>query len=110
MIDQRIFERAVEAAQARFPSGVWDRMPAGEKVEAIQAEMRRIDPESMEGLIPLNAGPTGTASASAVPIPPLSLPGWFAQGRLSNLSQIGGGDLLAGHDISSGVDGSRGGV
>ena len=61
MIDQRIFERAVEAAQARFPSGVWDRMPAGEKVEAIQAEMRRIDPESMEGLIPLNTGPTGTA-------------------------------------------------
>lgn len=61
MIDQRIFERAVEAAQARFPSGVWDRMPAGEKVEAIQAEMRRIDPESVEGLIPLNTGPAGTA-------------------------------------------------
>jgi len=61
MIDQKLFERAAKAAQARFPNEVWERLPAGEKAEAIHAELRRIDPEGVKGMIPLNTGPTGTA-------------------------------------------------
>jgi hypothetical protein len=59
MIDQKLFERAIQAAQAHFPNGAWDQLPAGEKAEAIHAELRRIDPESVKGMIPLNSGPTG---------------------------------------------------
>jgi len=61
MIDQKIFERAVAAALARFPKGVWERLPAGEKAAAIHEELRRIDPASLKGMIPLNSGPTGQA-------------------------------------------------
>jgi hypothetical protein len=61
MIDQDVFNQAVEAARARFPEGVWERLPAGQKVEAIHEELRRIDPESVKGAIPINSGPRGRA-------------------------------------------------
>lgn len=37
-MDQDLLEKAIEAARSRFPDGYWDRLPAGEKAEAIQAE------------------------------------------------------------------------
>jgi hypothetical protein len=61
MIDQETFGQAIEAARGRFPKGVWERLPAGEKAEAIYAELRRIDPESAKGMIPINSGPSGRA-------------------------------------------------
>jgi hypothetical protein len=61
MIDRAVFELAVAMARTRFPDGLWDRLPAGEQVEAVHHELKRIAPESMDGMIPLNSGQSGTA-------------------------------------------------
>ena len=61
MTDQEVFQRALETARARFPDDVWERLPAGAKVMAIHEEMRRIDPESVKGMIPFNSSSIGRA-------------------------------------------------
>jgi len=61
MTNQEVFQQALETARARFPDDVWERLPAGEKVMSIHEEMRRIDPESVKGMIPVSSSSTGRA-------------------------------------------------
>ena len=60
-MDEELFRRAVASAQAACPSGLWERLPPGERASAIYQEMRRIDPDSVKGLLFTSAGDSGRA-------------------------------------------------